>query len=451
MKINSLKILIIFVLFLFSYGEVKAACSWVEKTSYYNQSERKTEVRGGCSLDIQTENNDTNCAGTKPTYEQVSGTAKFSVCCCDKILAPQISSKNVCTWEKQTAYYDQLKRETVTTSCPNGKVNYNDKDCSGIKPTYPVENGVSNKAICCCKDGTISKVTTTNPKFKLPDYIFQIPIGTLSKLNTVDCSEGTCKIPFISQYISAIYDYGLAVAGVFGVLMLMAAGLLWIVSGGDSGKITKAKQLIFGSVTGLLLLVGLNLFLSYINPDLIKNKSIELANIERIDILSKLADSRNGGNADSFKNSGCATDAELAAGVDFYATGYFKPPYTGDANFFCVIAMQCSCPNGTDNTKVCDIYKKTYPNYHPCKDFTSSTPYCNMTSSGSIPQLGDIAGPDCSNLKAGTYVCFKGKTYKITDRGGGIKGKRIDIWSGSDLNKAYANTGVGKLTIGACK
>lgn len=125
---------------------------------------------------------------------------------------------------------------------------------------------------------------SADPKFKLPDYVFQIPIGKLSKLVPVDCSSGTCEVPFISQYVNAVYEYSLTIAGVLGVLMLMAAGLLWMVSGGDSGKITKAKQMISGSILGLLLLVGLVTFLSFINPDLTKQKSIVLTNIERMEM-----------------------------------------------------------------------------------------------------------------------------------------------------------------------
>lgn len=133
-------------------------------------------------------------------------------------------------------------------------------------------------------DEKTSTPVPTAPLFELPDYVFQIPIGKLSKLTPVDCSTGTCEVPFIAQYVSAIYTYGLSIAGVLGVLVLMTAGLLWMVSGGDSSKATQAKQLILGSVTGLLLLTGLTLFLNFINPDLSKNKNISLESIGRIEI-----------------------------------------------------------------------------------------------------------------------------------------------------------------------
>lgn len=134
--------------------------------------------------------------------------------------------------------------------------------------------------------GPTIAVATTGPKFKLPDYVFQIPIDTLTHLQIVDCSNGDmCNIPFLAQYIAAVYKYGLSIAGILGVLMLMAAGLLWIVSGGDSGKINTAKKMIFGSITGLILLVGLVAFLSFINPKLAVTKILSIPSIKRIDLF----------------------------------------------------------------------------------------------------------------------------------------------------------------------
>ncbi|MCX6797814.1 MAG: hypothetical protein NTX66_01160, partial [Candidatus Falkowbacteria bacterium] len=96
-------------------------------------------------------------------------------------------------------------------------------------------------------------------------------------------------------------------------------------------------------------------------------------------------------------------------------------------------------------------YGKNYPGYHPCNSFPASTLYCNKTKSGSEPQIGDIAGPsNCSNLPLNSQVCFKGQTYTIKDAGGGIKGKRIDVWSGTSLKIALSVTGVGILKKGPC-
>jgi hypothetical protein len=351
----------------------------------------------------------------------------------------QVNAVNSCKWTKQELKTTPSYPPTISAVCPSPST-----ACTTCAGTAPAEN-------LCCTDTTVAPVSKA--KFKLPDYVFQIPIGKLTKLTTVDCSSGTCQIPFISQYVTAIYTYGLSIAGILGVLVLMAAGLLWLVSGGDNGKITTAKNLIIGSVTGLLLLVGLSLFLSFINPDLIKTKSIELESIDRKELEAE-ADIKLGNTAEEYKNKPCATNEELAAGVDFYATGYYKAPWQDNqTNFYlCDVHMQGTCPNGVNNGGSCTengkpIFPK-YPNYKPCNQF-SKAQYNNYFSASNLIVGKTIAGPRCSNLPKNTQVCFKGKTYTITDSGGGIQGKRIDILS-SSRSQANINSSRGTLKIGAC-
>ena len=188
-------------------------------------------------------------------------------------------------------------------SCPTNLV-YSTAGCAG-------KRGLTE--ICCCKKAvTFSSISSsTSAKFNLPDYVFQIPIGNLSKLTAIDCSQSsTCEIPWISQYIAAVYNYGLSIGGIIAVLILMAAGLLWIVSGGDSNKINQAKKMIIGSVTGLFLFIGMYVFLGFINPDLQKLKNISMSTITRLDM-----DDENWEGAPSFQSSakycGCVNWKDL--------------------------------------------------------------------------------------------------------------------------------------------
>lgn len=328
-------------------------------------------------------------------------------------------------------------------------------DCSG-EPGC----GMYSTPACCCsnENSPITPGSQANtvveakpPKFEIPK--FQIPISTV-ELTEPACSSTadgvfSCEVPWIGQYISGVYNYGLNIAGILAAIMLMAGGVLWLISGGDASRITQAKELIIGSITGLIILVGSYILLIQINPDLVSFQPLGIGTIRGMEL--KLAKAKDSPTARQY-NASCATDAELAAGTKFYATGYYKPAWENSDTFRCIVAMQCTCPNGRNMTKNCDqLYGRTYPGYNPCNEFPSDTAYCNKTKSGSAPQDGDIAGPsDCPNLPLGDQVCFEGKTYKITDAGGGIKGKRIDIWSGTNLQKALDVTGVGILKKGAC-
>ncbi|MDD2680525.1 MAG: pilin [Patescibacteria group bacterium] len=89
---------------------------------------------------------------------------------------------------------------------------------------------------------------------------------------------------YIGQLIKAFYDYGLAIGGILAAVVLMAGGLIWLASGGSSDKITQAKGLIIGSISGIGLLFGAWIILNTVNPDLINFRIKTLTNIEPINI-----------------------------------------------------------------------------------------------------------------------------------------------------------------------
>lgn len=375
-------------------------------------------------------------------------------------LTAQAAEKQ-CAWRAEmTQTNPETNTSQTTGGCYSGEtqsVQGGTETCNTARPENSSSGFTYTRYICCCGELTQPNAAVASPA-KAPKYImpeFQVPINTV-KLSSSTCvlddnGEYQCSVPWLGEYITGVYNYGLGIAGILAAIILMAGGVLWLVSGGDASKITQAKELIFGSITGLIILAGSYVLLIQINPELTRFRSISLGMIGGKEL--KLAEARNSSDAGNYNEIPCATDEELANGIKFYATGYYKPTWENTEKFFCVVSMNCTCPNGRDETKNCDfLYGKSFPGYHPCNSFSADTKYCNMTASGVEPQIGDIAGPrNCQdNLPYGTKVCFKGKTYTITDTGGAIKGKRIDIWSGSSLRDAYANTGVGVLKKGAC-
>jgi hypothetical protein len=349
--------------------------------------------------------------------------------------------------------------QTIVT---NGQTTTSE-DCTGtgitksadesVCPAPKPSDGLNSHSICCCGQYT-APAASTPPKFDIPQLQITIPTLNLSAVTCTSNNDGTyhCDIPWVAEYIKAIYNYGLDIAGILAAIMLMAGGVLWLISAGDASKVTQAKELITGSIIGLLILVSSYIILTQINPSLMQFYPIGIGTIKKLEF--QLAETRNNSTANQYKNAACPSDAELASGVNFYATGYYKPAWEDSDTFRCIVAMQCSCPSGRDLTKNCDqLYGTTDPGYHPCNSFPSTTPYCNKAANGQAPQLGNIAGPsNCNgNLPLGTQVCFKSKTYTITDAGGSIQGRRLDIWNGDSLANALQSTGIGSLTKGACK
>jgi len=136
---------------------------------------------------------------------------------------------------------------------------------------------IAATVILTCPRAVEAATTTVNfkPQVSIPGSSFVAESPSLLTGST------------IASYIGAIYNYGMAIAGILATLVLMGAGVIWLTSGGDSGKITQAKELISGSIAGLLILVVSWVILNTVNPDLVNLKSIAPANIAEIDIAAQ--------------------------------------------------------------------------------------------------------------------------------------------------------------------
>lgn len=86
----------------------------------------------------------------------------------------------------------------------------------------------------------------------------------------------------MGEYMSALYKFSVGIAGILAVVMIAYGGIVWTFSGGDSGKIGKAKEIIVGAVIGLALALGSYLILSTINPKLVILHTDKLTPIHQI-------------------------------------------------------------------------------------------------------------------------------------------------------------------------
>jgi len=133
-------------------------------------------------------------------------------------------------------------------------------------------------------DNTTADVIQFEPQIKIPDSIF-------------NASSVTVSGDLIAQYVQTVYKYGMAIVGILAAIILMAGGILWLTSGGDSSKISQAKELISGSIIGTGILFGSWIILNTVNPDLLK-----LKNIDAIAIQSAYFDDGSDGQIDDIKN-----------------------------------------------------------------------------------------------------------------------------------------------------
>lgn len=126
---------------------------------------------------------------------------------------------------------------------------------------------------------TFVSATTTNPitfipQIGIPGFIKQGEQIALVQNNT----------SYIARMVKGFYEYGLSIGGILAAIVLMAAGIIWLTSGGSSDKIGQAKGLIAGSLTGLLLLFGSWIILNTINPYLLDMKITTIRNMQPINL-----------------------------------------------------------------------------------------------------------------------------------------------------------------------
>lgn len=276
----------------------------------------------------------------------------------------------------------------------------------------------------------------------------QVTIPGLEKLaadHPAVCNEEQCSIPWIGVYIASVFNYAIGIVGILAAVVLMFGGIIWITAGGSAEKIGEAKKWIGASLAGLIIALSSFMILYQINPKLTMFKPLEIKNVKKLDELQRQY------------SASCPTEDEQKNGYTAFTTGYCKPEasasdisngyYTG-TNFLCKVGLNCTCPNG-QNTAGGRTCGSSYA-WYPCKQFSVSQSYCNQTASGGEPSSGQVAADwNCAGINKFTTLCIDGKIYQVTDQGGAIKGKRIDIFV-DDCDDAGSVTGEKSVKIGGC-
>jgi len=108
-------------------------------------------------------------------------------------------------------------------------------------------------------------LTVDPPKLSVPGLL---QIAPLSKILVPKGGGEQISVPWIAEFIVGIYKYALGIAAVLAVLMVMFAGVMYLISAGNPQKVGQAKNFIIGAISGLVILASSYLLLYLINPDL---------------------------------------------------------------------------------------------------------------------------------------------------------------------------------------
>lgn len=121
-----------------------------------------------------------------------------------------------------------------------------------------------------------------SPVFVFGQTTFQPQIGVGNEFPTTRATEVT-GLTF-AQYVIAFYTYMIRAIAIIAVAMIVVAGFKWMLSRGNASAITQAKDQMFSAIVGLILIVGANLILSFINPALVRFRSLNIRPISEIPV-----------------------------------------------------------------------------------------------------------------------------------------------------------------------
>lgn len=121
-------------------------------------------------------------------------------------------------------------------------------------------------------------------QFEQSKPALSIPIPTITQFSDISAEgeEGAryLDIPWIYEYITGVYKYGLTMAIALAILMIMIGGGIRIISGATPQNVKTSNSFIFGPLMGLVILFSSYLLLTIINPEILTRKSINLPLVE---------------------------------------------------------------------------------------------------------------------------------------------------------------------------
>jgi len=138
-------------------------------------------------------------------------------------------------------------------------------------------------------------------------------------------SIGGKDISGLEGYISALYQYLIAISGILAGIMIVWAGVKWLMSAGNAEMISDAKHKIGGAIIGIVLVVISYVLLQTINPALVTLKLPDIKLSRRLDVMT-------GGN--------CTLQSGILCGVKLHDCGT-NPAACGGAAVGSCIGQVC--------------------------------------------------------------------------------------------------------------
>lgn len=294
-------------------------------------------------------------------------------------------------------------------------------------------------------------------ELKIPVCQSQPELGTDGKLHEVLICTG------IAKYIAIVYQWGVAFAAILAVLAFSYAGVLWLIAGGDSGKVTESKKVMGNAIIGLLLALGSYMLLNAINPNLVTFNPLRVPGIAKIALnLTPVSfeDLEDSGDADGSLDTSTMSSAGIYCPKSGGASEFLKiinsfsgkvayrygakggpPPYKEQENQGGkYIEFNTSCPANNICLDCSGFISMVYTcaglpspgggtaNIFPGTEIITSVDSGNFSINGKTLRPGDLVGympnEDTSGRNIGHVIMYAGDGIFVETYGGGKMGRQ---------------------------
>lgn len=163
---------------------------------------------------------------------------------------------------------------SITICCRSQDSNKNIVCAEETAKACGIKGGTVTGASDCSKCSTEETQAEKDKKAEpLAPPVMQITIPGLTLSSQVPAVEeqgaNYYYIPWLAQYIGAVYKFGVGAAAILAVIVIIMGGFIWTTAGGNQERVTAAKGYIIGALVGLIIALGSYTIIKIVNPSLI--------------------------------------------------------------------------------------------------------------------------------------------------------------------------------------
>ncbi|MFZ5365242.1 MAG: N-acetylmuramoyl-L-alanine amidase [Patescibacteria group bacterium] len=225
-----------------------------------------------------------------PETPQSSGTDIYKICNCSNLF--KYSENNECYTPCQNSVIGCKEQNTCMfcfcrnsvllpiqitgQNAPDECLNY----CQTAKGTGALAGSVTETGLTVAPPVPTAPATQTITQKPYEPSVL-IPGLDLTDIQVTTTGTGKIDVPWIAQYIVAIYKYSIGLASILAIAMVIIAGFLYLTSAGNPQRIGQAKNFIIGAISGVVILASAYMILNLISPELTRLGAIQIEEIDK--------------------------------------------------------------------------------------------------------------------------------------------------------------------------